>query len=69
MVKELFQFNYDVNHNYNLRNRVTDLILPQPRKEFGKMRFSCSGAAHWNSLPYEAKTTPTVQSFKTTIKQ
>ena len=52
MVKELFQFNYDVNQNYNIRNRVTDLILPQPRKEFGKMRFSCSGAAHWNSLPY-----------------
>ena len=43
------------------------MILPQPRTEFMKTRFSYSGAAHW--LPYEAKTTLTVQSFKTITKQ
>ena len=41
--KILFQFNNDMNHNYNLRNRVTDLMHPQPRKKFGKMRLSYSG--------------------------
>ena len=45
-LKEIFQINNDMNNIYNLRNRETDFMLSQRRKEFNKMRFSCNGAAH-----------------------
>ena len=35
-IEKLFHFNHGTNKTYNLRNRETDLMFPQPQKEFSK---------------------------------
>ena len=34
----------------SLRNLATDLVLPKPKREFGKRSFKYNGAIQWNSL-------------------
>ena len=52
---------------HDLRNHVTDLVLPKPKREFGKRSFKYNGAIHWNSLPYEAKNAKSISTFKRLI--
>ena len=40
--------------DHHLRNSVTDLTLPKPKREFLKRSFKYSGAMLWNQLPNEA---------------
>ena len=55
--------------NYNLRNALTDLALPIPRREFLKKSFKYSGAKLWNSLSLEAKLAQSEYVFKRNINQ
>ena len=41
--------------NYHLRNTVTDLTLPKPKREFLKKSFKRSGAVLWNQLSIQGK--------------
>ena len=43
--------------NYYLRNTVTDLSLPKPKRDY-------SGAMLWNQLPIEGKLAESLHSFK-----
>ena len=54
-LKDLFTRNNELQANYDLRSRCTDLALPNPKREFLKNSFGYSGAKLWNSLPIEAK--------------
>ena len=60
-----FRFNYETECPYNLRNISTDLAL----QDFCKTCFNNSAAVLRNNIPYEAKTAPTVWSFKKLIHQ
>ena len=52
---------------HDLRNHATDLVLPKPKRNFGKRSFKYNGAIHWNSLPNEAKNTNSTSTFKIII--
>ena len=34
---------------HDLKNHATDLLLPKPKKKFGKRSFEHNGATHWNT--------------------
>ena len=53
--------------NYDLRNSLTDLTLPKPKREYLKKSFNYSGAKLWNSLPFDAKVAESVSQFKNII--
>ena len=55
ILKEQFTRSSDLPENYNLRCRRTDLILPNPKRDYLKKSFKYSGAKLWNSLSTEAK--------------
>ena len=59
--------NYNSNdgqNNYQLRNRETDLIIPNPKSEYLKKNFKYSGAVTWNALSTDAKLSTTLSTFK-----
>ena len=63
-LKDLFTRNNELQANYDLRSRCTDLALPNPKREFLKNSFGYSGAKLWNSLPTEAKLAISENVFK-----
>ena len=52
---------------HDLRNHATDLVLPKPKREFGKRSFKYNGAIHRNSLPNKAKNANSISTFKRII--
>ena len=48
-LKQLFRRCNEGDSPYELRNRVTDLILPKPKKEFLRKSFKYNGAINWNN--------------------
>ena len=70
ILKEQFTRSSDLPENYNLRCRRTDLILPNPKRDYLKKSFKYSGAKLWNSLSAEAKlATPKMHFIITSINQ
>ena len=59
-----FTRNNELQANYDLRSRCTELDLPNPKREFLKNSFGYSGAKLWNSLPTEAKLAISENVFK-----
>ena len=68
ILKEQFTRSSELPENYNLRCR-TDLILPNPKRDYLKKSFKYSGAKLWNSLSTEAKLTTSENAFITSINQ
>ena len=63
-MKEMFCHVQDV-HNVNLRSASNNnLYLPRPKTEYVKRALSYDGAAMWNHLPCEVKSSTTLSSFK-----
>jgi len=54
--------------DYHLRNSVTYLTLPKPKREFLKRSFKYSAAQLWNQLPNEAKLAESIYLFNICIK-
>ena len=54
-LKQSFRLYSEGDTMYDLRNHATDLMLPKPKREFGKRSFKYDGAIHWNSLYYQMK--------------
>ena len=52
---------------HDLRNYATNLVLPKPKREFGKTSFKYNGAIHWDSLPNETKNANPISTFKRII--
>ena len=67
ILKEQFTRCGDLPENYNLRSRRTDLILPNPKRDYLKKSFKYSGAKLWNSLSTEAKLATSEYAFITSI--
>jgi hypothetical protein len=55
--------------NYPLRNSVTNLTIPKPKREFLKKSLKYSGAMLCNHLPNEAKLAESLHSFKSIVGQ
>ena len=53
-LKQSFRLYSEGDTMHDIRNHATDLVLPKPKREFGKRSFKYNGAIHWNSLPNEA---------------
>ena len=53
--------------NYDLRDVNGKLLLPKPRTDFLKRRFSYSGAFLWNNLPEEVRTANSLDVFKRSV--
>jgi hypothetical protein len=53
---------------YDLRNSLTDLTLPKPKRQYLKNNFNYSGAKLCNSLPFDAKVAESVSQFKNIIR-
>ena len=66
-LKDLFARYNELQANYDLRSRCTDLALPNPKIEFLKNSFEYSGAKLWNSLPTEAKLAISENVFKLSL--
>ena len=49
---------------YSLRDSENKLFVPLPRTNYLKNSFSYSGAALWNSLPYNLRTIKSFNQFK-----
>ena len=64
-----FRLNNECDNTYDLRNRETDLSLPKPNTDSGKICFKYNGAVVWNNLPYEVKVAESLSSFQRTINQ
>ena len=69
ILKEQFTRSGDLPENYNVRSRRTDLILPNPKKDYLKKSFKYSGAKLWNSLYTEAKLATSEYAFITSINR
>ena len=54
-LKQLFRRCNEGDSPYELKNRVTDLILPKPKKEFLKGSFKYNGAINWNNYLLKSK--------------
>ena len=52
---------------YRLRNTENKLVLPQPRTDYLKRRFSYSGAQLWNYLPIDLRQAPSLTDFKSKL--
>ena len=52
---------------YSLRDSKTKLVVPLPRTCYLKNSFSYSGAALWNSLPCNLRTTKSFNQFKNKV--
>ena len=65
-LQSMFEFS-GINQNYNLRNNETNLVVPKPKTEI--LRKSIKYAASlWNSLPYEIKTSTSLNVSKSKLK-
>ena len=53
--------------SYRLRNTENKLALPQPRTNYLKKSFSCSGARLWNSLFSDLRAATSLHDFKLNI--
>ena len=51
-------------HDYNVRGSQVNFSLPKPNTNFMKNSLAYSGAATWNSLSDDIKTTEDVTAFK-----
>ena len=65
-LRNLFNRN-SFDNAYSLRNTTTDLKIPKKMSNNGQKSFSYRGAKLWNSLPAEAKRSPSVCAFKSSI--
>ena len=54
----------ELNNTYLLRGREMKLVLPKPRTEFKKKRFSYAGAKIWNNLPENVRCNENLDGFK-----
>jgi hypothetical protein len=61
-LKQVFLSNKERANPYNLRNKETDLALPNSKKQFGKSCFNYKGASHWNIAD-------SLRSFNAILKQ
>ena len=66
-LKQSFRLYSEGHTTHDLRNHTTDLVLPKPKREFGKRSFKYNGPIHWNSLPNEAKNANSISTFKRII--
>ena len=66
-LQNMFEFS-GINHNYNLRNNETNLVVPKPKTEILRKSFKYAGASVWNSLPYEIKISTSLNVFKSKLK-
>ena len=53
---------------YNLRESDFSLAIPQPRTNYCKRSLSYSGAVLWNGLPLDIRQSPSLNVFKSKIK-
>ena len=54
--------------SYRLRNTENKLALPQPRTNYLKKSFSCSGAGLWNSLSSDLRAATSLHDFKLNLR-
>ena len=69
ILKDKFTRSSNLPENYNRRCRRTDLILPNPKRDYLKKSFKYSGTKLWNSLSTEAKLATSENAFITSINQ
>ena len=69
ILNEQFTRSGDLPENYNPGSRRTDLILPNPKRDYLKKSFKYSGAKLWNSLSTEAKLATSEYAFLTSINR
>jgi len=62
-----FVFRSD-NLTYNLRDSDCSLAIPQPCTNYCKRSLSYSGAVLWNSLPLDIRQSPSLDEFKSKLK-
>ena len=55
--------------NYALRDSANKLVVPFPRTNYMKNRFSYCGASLWNSLPYDIRESSSLNQFKRLLYQ
>ena len=53
---------------YNLRESDFSLAIPQPRTNYYKRSLSYSGAVLWNCLPLDMRQSPSLNVFKSKLK-
>ena len=56
-------------HPRELRNSKTDLAIPMFRTGNGQRSFAYRGASLWNSLDLETKVAPSINAFKSKLKE
>ena len=56
-------------HPRELRNSKTDLAIPMLRTGNGQKSFAYRGASLWNSLDLERKMAPSINAFKSKLKE
>ncbi|KAK0132374.1 hypothetical protein N1851_032740 [Merluccius polli] len=49
-------------------NITSQIVKPRVQTKHGEAAFSCYAAQHWNKLPAELKSAPTVSIFKSKLK-
>ena len=54
---------------YRLRNTENELVLPQPRTDYLKKSFLCSGAQLWNNLPVDLRQASSLTDFKSKLSR
>ena len=57
-----------INHNYNLTNHETNLVVPKPKTEILRKSIKYAGVSVSNSLPYEIQTSTSLNVFKRKLK-
>ena len=55
--------------DYTLRNNENKLQLPKPRTDYLKRSFCYDGAAVWNKLPENIRTTSSLSVFRKKLKK
>jgi len=53
---------------YNLRDSDSSLAIPRPRTNYCKRSLSYSGAVLWNSLPLDIRQSPSLDKFKSKLR-
>ena len=56
-------------HQRELRNSKTDLAIPMLRTGNGQKSFACRGASLLNRLDLETKMAPSIDAFKSKLKE
>ena len=56
-------------HPRDLRNSKTDLAIPMLRTGNGQKSFAYRGASPWNSLDLETRMAPSINAFKSKLKE